>query len=272
MLRCAEPADGPPDEAAAPSARRFCDDGCHGQHHLYRPCHVPGAVRRCSDAVCHALLSCQQLLYAACRHPAGTLVGRSRRLLHADGVEIPARADGRFCLSQSPSGRTGHSSPEPCDELREIHQQHRHTAGAAADGLHHPRDWAAQPAPDTHARRDDGLPLCHLTGAGRCPLRAARHRRSGAQRICRGVGHAGRDADGRRRGGIRRGRAAGRAGRGDLHPRLLRGDTGADAAALSPAHSEKMRAGNAASRFSAPSFFNSPPSPSIFPTRARAAR
>ena len=80
------------------------------------------------------------------------------------------------------------------------------------------------------------------------------------------------DADGRRRGGIRRGRAAGRAGRGDLHPRLLRGDTGADAAALSPAHSEKMRAGNAASRFSAPSFFNSPPSPSIFPTRARAAR
>ena len=100
----------------------------------------------------------------------------------------------------------------------------------------------------------------------------SRHRRSGAQRICRGVGHAGRDADGRRRGGIRRGRAAGRAGRGDLHPRLLRGDTGADAAALSPAHSEKMRAGNAASRFSAPSFFNSPPSPSIFPTRARAAR
>ena len=32
-----------------------------------------------------------------------------------------------------------------------------------------------------------------------------------------------------------------------------------------------MRAGNAASRFSALSFFNSPPSPSIFPTRARAA-
>ena len=111
-------------------------------------------------------------------------------------------------------------TPEPCDELREIHQQHRHTAGAAADGLHHPRDRAAQPAPDTHARRDDVLPLCHLTGAGRCPLRAARHRRSGAQRICCGVGHAGHDADGRRRGGIRRGRAAGRAGRGDLHPRL----------------------------------------------------
>ncbi len=140
------------------------------------------------------------------------------------------------------------------------------------DMLHHPRDRAAQPAPDTHARRDDGLPLCHLTGAGRCPLRAARHRRAGAQRIRRGVGHAGRDADGRRRGGIRCGRAAGRAGRSDLHPRLLRGDAGADAAALSPAHSEKTRAGNRSFAVFGSLFFNSSPSTSIFPACARAAR
>ena len=106
-----------------------------------------------------------------------------------------------------------------------------------------------------------GAALCALLGIGGL-----------AQRICRGVGHAGRDADGRRRGGIRCGRAAGRAGRGDLHPRLLRGDAGADAAALSPAHSKKMRAGNRSFAVFGPLFFNFSPSPSIFPTRARAAR
>ena len=33
-----------------------------GNTHLYRPCHVHRAVRRHCNAVCHALLSCQQLL------------------------------------------------------------------------------------------------------------------------------------------------------------------------------------------------------------------